>query len=107
MRGGLRHRLRKLWAAGLLRVGGKLPPWMRAEKVVEEASAEDVRNVLATHLETRPVLEALTTGGCVVGMDRQTGRLLVSGEGCLPEKNWLIVKRGTQEECLRYTRGIA
>lgn len=101
----IRHRLRRLWSAGLLKVGGRAPTWMTRD--IQEAAPEDIRNVLDRQAEpAKSSLEALVTDGCCVGRNRETGRLLASGAGCLDERWWVIEKRGTMEECLRYMRGV-
>jgi len=105
MSGRIRHQLRKLWAAGLLKVGGRLPTWMTRVETLEEASPEDVRKVLdRPQGEVTPVLQPLPTGDSCVGKDRLTGRILISGGSCLEDKHWIILKRGTLEECIRYAR---
>jgi DNA-binding GntR family transcriptional regulator len=101
----LRHKLRKLMASGTLKVGGRLPAWMHQEET-EEASPEDVRKVLEAE-PARVSLEALQTSGWVVGKDRVSGRMIVSGESCLSDQYWEIKLKGSKEECTDYLRGTA
>jgi len=93
-----------MWAAGLLKIGGRLPAWM-TQTEVQEATPEDIRYVVSRQVEPAKVsLEALASPDYVVGRDRLTGKLLISGVGCLTDKYWDILKRGSWEECFRYAR---
>ena len=47
------------------------------------------------------------SGGWVVCNNKETGRVLFSGEGCLTEKNgWQEMFRGSYTECLEFTRTL-
>jgi len=102
----LRHKLRKLWSAGVLKVGGRLPLWLRQTQA-EEASIEDVRKYLEVPGDpvSKNCLQVLPSPGWCVGKDRKSGRMLVSGDECLSPQYWETLLRGTREECLRYVNG--
>jgi hypothetical protein len=100
----LRHRLRKLWAAGQLKVGGRVPPWMHQEEL-QEASPEDVRKVLDAAEPAKVALEALMSSDWVVGKDKVSGKEIMSGVGCLSDQYWEIVVKGSKEQCLGYLNG--
>jgi hypothetical protein len=41
---------------------------------------------------------------CVVGVHKETGRMLISGEGCLPKETWDIKIVGSHGECRAYIK---
>ena len=100
----LRHRLRKFAAAGKLFVSGRAPSWMQALPAVEEAGPEEVEQYLA---QPAGILNAeLVSNEYCVGINRKTGKALVSGVYCLSPENWDIVKKGSIEDCMRYARAL-
>jgi hypothetical protein len=95
----LRHRLRKLWAAGELKVAGRAPAWVFQAIPPQEASPGEVQEYLET--QAAPQSAVMPEGYCV-GIHKKSGRVLFSGASCLNPEEWDIVKTGTREECSAY-----
>jgi len=77
---------------------------MKALPATEEATPEEVQQYLD---QPAGVLKAeLLSDDSCVGIDRLTGKVLVSGGGCLSSSNWTIVKTGTFDECYQYAKTL-
>lgn len=106
MSGRIRHKLRQLWAAGKLKVGGRAPKWLTQRIEVasktEEATPEEVEQYLNKPVGVM-VTEMPPDNWCVA-VNRTNGKLLVSGASCLTDKDWDIRLISSREECLTYAK---
>jgi len=71
----------------------------------KEASEAEVAEFLTTQA-TECRFSLSVSGGYVVARNAETGQILVSGEHCLTETEWVTLHKGDYSECMTKVREL-